>query len=474
MARLKRTVAFLLVLCLSLVLFPSAAGATNRIFLLDTSGSMKKGGLFGEITRAIKNDYISQARPGEHIIVLSYDAQVSIIADRQVARPEDQEYLARQIDSLSPTGEWTWMSKALETVVAQAERLQQQYPGEELIIYFFTDGLNDPPPEVGEPPLKFVEILYKYFQNFQMQDAYVYVFTFEGITGAPPAATPGEKEQIERKLPGLTVVNSPSLEKPVSPEIRLVPKGFNFGTIDLGGGAFTGQGTITVAEIRGRAQGKEVRLAWDVPALLPTTTPHLSPEGFTVEEEGQVVAVTVQVPSGFPAGEQSVPLKLAASGVRLIPERFPIRFNVPRTPSPPEEGRQWWPLLLIILGVVVAYLLYLRLRRRMVWVTREGGPEMVKAEVRGWQPVSLETVGLPDCSLRLGLWPQELRSLFLITGAGREKISWGVPVTIASGDEAAVLTFWQDQPMAFPDTDEPAKTQVPVEENPDFFKEGKE
>jgi len=84
-----------LILCFFTIL-PPAFGEVSLpepknkivIFLVDTSGSMRKEGLFNRIKRSLK-EYVRQREIGDRILVIAFDEQVKTIVENTEIRTSD-------------------------------------------------------------------------------------------------------------------------------------------------------------------------------------------------------------------------------------------------------------------------------------------------------------------------------------------------------------------------------------------------
>lgn len=461
-SKIKKIILFI-VLLFFICMGGESAWATNRIFLLDTSGSMQKERLFDRLKETLKEDYILKAKTGERITILTFDEKISILlSDREIISENDTNQICSLIDGLDARGPWTWMTKALEETIGQADLLKSKYPQEDLIIYFFTDGVNEPSPNANEPTLKFVEVMSRCFKNFECKDTYIYVFLYQ-VSGSPSIEE--TKKDIEnKKIP--VKINPSTPTNPISPEIKIKTTGFDFGPVNLTKSDLIGKATILIQEARGPVQGKTVNLSCKTSALpLIKKELGIEPQSFTIEGEGQEIEVGLRKVDNLSEGKHELPLILSSTEkIRIIPRPvIPVSFEVPK--GPPQNG--WINLLGIILFIpfllALIYFLYLYLRQKDVWIKDEMSDEVQKIKVRGLKKKSLDVLGLPDCKLQLGFYPG---AVFLFKEHSKEKIQWDKPVDCMGKSIIFYPKPLQDQ-VESPNKSNAGKKE---EEDPDFYK----
>ncbi|HTL11695.1 MAG TPA: VWA domain-containing protein [Bdellovibrionota bacterium] len=130
-----------------------AAGLTgckehrNIVFLVDTSGSMRHGGLMDD-TKASMKKILQNYGPGDRVYLVTFDADPRVITDRVIEDPiKDRAELAQTIDALDARGKWTDLVGAMDASLDYVARLQKSQPGSHTAVVLYTDGRHDPPPE---------------------------------------------------------------------------------------------------------------------------------------------------------------------------------------------------------------------------------------------------------------------------------------------------------------------------------------
>ena len=452
---------------LSLNLPARPAWATSRVFVVDASASMRKAGLFDRIKRTIKEDYVPQLKTGDHIIVLTFDEKVNILLDQAVLGSSDLPSIAATIDRLEAHGPWTWLTKALEVANQQAARLKAQYPSEPLFIYLLTDGINDPPPILREPMLRFVEVLSQHFGKFNMEGAYVYVLVFRGADEAP-ALSRAESDVLSSSSGGrvLVATNTPGSLTPIPPEIYIGYADTDLGTLDLVSGEVTRTVTLVVKDVVGETRGKEVRLSCYWGSFPAYREFKVEPAVISVERVGQVEKPVIHIPSDLPTGEYGATLRLSSPGVLMTPGSVALRFRAARVASSADRSPR---ALLSLLLLPSAYGAYLLARRKTIVVREQDGERRLNLVVRGLKSASLEGIGLTHYSVVLGRYPQHLRSLFLVrSGTSAGKIELGKPIPCDSREGTRIIVIEKpDRPTSTKQT-EPLQTPP---KSPDFFAE---
>ena len=368
----------MVVTLLTVFLLFSLAGqkvaAENKIFVIDTSGSMRKGGLFENIKRELKQ-IIDEEEIGNHVLILTFDENVGIEANKRIETEEDHDNIKNIIDRLTATGPWTWMTKAFDRTVDEAEVLKKAYPKDRLTIYLLTDGRNDPPPRVKEPPLKFIEVLINYFKDFEIRDTYIYLLSYRPLEDE-------ERGRVEDETP--VVIVEPPVQEPI-PRIELKFSNFEFGEVDLSQERKTVSGWITVDKLPDAAKGREISL---------TPTPQyieVAPKIIQCKQEGQKEKISITLPAGLSSGEHTGSIRLDAPTTVIEPPELVFSFFVPviEEPEPVDgDGRIWLFLAILLVLIAVLCVLYFgHLRIKTVWAKREGDDEPKESEIRGWREI---------------------------------------------------------------------------------------
>jgi len=394
--------------------------ATNRIFLLDTSQSIKKDGLFDKIKENLKDNYVSAMKQGEHIILLTFNEKIVVVVDQKVTGEDDIHRVNNQIDTLNAPGLWTWMTKALQITLEQGKRLKAQYPNEELKIYFLTDGIDDPPPAANESPLKFIELLEKYFKNSVVDDAYIYVLIYKE-KGKPLPLTKKQQKKIEKDSKGRIKIDTRFRSSdPIPPEIHIGHAGFDFGVINLSSGSATRTGTISIKELKGDAVGKVIDLISETEPFPKLISFEVTPDSIQIQNEGQIEKITILIPQKLSSGEYIPALKLFSDEMLITPNQIPVKFQIVKPEKGPDEPDKepvdwsWLKKLLAAFLILAAlYFLLLILRRRSLWVLKNGQDEK-NLKVKNMKKETLDIMGLPSYQVGFaGILPQNIISVYL-------------------------------------------------------------
>ncbi len=212
----------ILMIVLALFLFPFTVLAekadttgANVIYLLDVSGSMKKGGLFENIKVRLKQ-LVEERNMGDRIVLITFGEEIWKVIDVEVRNHEDIDDINKVIGNLKAEGPWTWMSKAFQRIKDIAQDIRSKSPEKRLMIYLLTDCINDPPPEVKktEPPWKFVEVLANYFKDFKVKDTHIYLLSYRPL---------GQEEKDKIKEQTDIVVKEPEASEPIPSKISEEP-----------------------------------------------------------------------------------------------------------------------------------------------------------------------------------------------------------------------------------------------------------
>jgi len=213
--KLKKIMVFTL-LYLFGICIPILAANQDIIFIVDLSKSMNQQNLFNKVRASLK-DYIQQSEIGDRIIILGFGEDVTILADEDIRKVEDLTNIMKKIDAFEAAEDWTYMTKALDLAARNIKDLQEAYPRRSKLIYLLTDGKNDPPPNLKEPPINFEDIINKYFEVYTKEGTYTYIVTY----GVSP------EEGLKKLADKIKVQISekpPSPEKALPAQIILTPK----------------------------------------------------------------------------------------------------------------------------------------------------------------------------------------------------------------------------------------------------------
>ncbi len=175
-----------------LTAYMSLAENKDLIYVLDVSGSMKKGDLHRKVQTALVDHIKEYFSPSDGLYLFSFADGISIEASEKQATDAQRKELLIAIERLQFSGDWTYMTKAFDIVSKRVRELQEDALERPIYIYFFTDGKNDPPPDIKNP-LTFDQIMKWYFDIYD-KDIYtfLYVVTFD------TEPDPGVKEFVDK------------------------------------------------------------------------------------------------------------------------------------------------------------------------------------------------------------------------------------------------------------------------------------
>lgn len=155
---MKRVYSILLCILMSPTFFAAAAGRSSEqqapidlILIVDTSETMvgKSGGqdILGQVKQVLK-ELVDACRPGDNVVLISYDADVRAYPTALIYDREDILALYRQIEGLNAVGKWTYTAAAIQKALAEASRLDSAQGDRRhaKVLVLLTDGLNNPPP----------------------------------------------------------------------------------------------------------------------------------------------------------------------------------------------------------------------------------------------------------------------------------------------------------------------------------------
>lgn len=397
---------------------------TTVIYLLDVSGSMKKGGLFENIKGRLK-ELAGERKIGDMVVLGTFSEDVFWPLKVEIHSLEDISDIKRVIDNLKAEGPWTWMSKAFKETKEKAQDIRAKSPERRLMVYMLTDCINDPPPEVKkiEPPWKFIEVLLNYFEGFKAKDTYIYLLSYRTLE-------PEEKTKIEKNTP--IVVKEPGAADRPIPLIKLSFSGFNFGKIDPSKGGITRTGEVSVDDLQDVEPGENVQL--------------ISPAGFEVEPEtvacekkGQKERVSITIPSDLQPGEHAEIIKLRCEEAPVEPPELKFSFFIHRGTKPGKGINGIGKLLKMILPLLILVLLFILydafIREKAIWVEKAGEGRTEEVELKGWEKVYLGEK-LADKYITFGLPKHYLQRAKLKTHA----------FLIEEGGEKKRMIFGEDMP----------------------------
>lgn len=450
--------------------FSSHSLAVNRIFLLDTSGTMNEGGMFERVKYVLASNYVSRTKVGEHIIILTFDSLVVLAVDQQITDESNIREINEQILGFIADGQRTWMSRALQRTIEQVRRIIAQYPGEEVNVYFITDGKNDPPPDANEPPLLFVEVLIKYFRDIRGTDANMYVLLTPGDDDSTRISR-RDIEDIEKET-AIRIIPIASTSEPlIPPEVILGYFGFDFEDINPSISSVTKAGSLKVEEIIGEAEGAKVILRVEPDSSLKGffAPIEIMPNSLDILYEGQLQNIELTIPEGHPTGVYKYSIMLNSDSIIVSPTKVIVNLSL-STATERSPGVKSWigRIVVTILSLLALNVVSLFLRKRNLLIRREDSHSSSIMTIKNIKKVPLADVGLPNYQIGMGIWPQEVFSLILFRDHHREikfKLGETIKCVDRSGNEVS-LTFEKISDSSLENTLQP---EFEHKEDPDFF-----
>ncbi len=417
---------------------------TAVIYLLDVSGSMKKGGLFENIKGRLK-ELVEEMDIGDQVVLITFgnEKDTGPVLDIPIDNKNDIKYVKGRIDALKAESPWTWMSKAFEVTKNKAEDIRAKVPHGRIMIYILTDCINDPPPHAKriEPPWKFVEVLLKYFEDFEVKDTYIYLLSYRPLK-------PEEKKEIQKETD--IIVTQPE-EKKFS-RILLTLSGFKFGEIDLSKGEVICSGEISVHDLQDVKPGVGIK-------LIPPHDFRVKPETIVCREIGQKESVSVTIPSNLQLGEYTEIAKLHCEKAVVEPSELKISFFVHKIGGMEPVGgminntfKMILPLLIFILLLILFDAL---IRVKTIWIEETGEERIKNVNLKGWKKVYLGE-RLLDEYVDFGLSKHYIQRpwlrnfvLLIEEGGGRNRIVFGedMPPCKDPDGNKIFLHFYDKEPI---------------------------
>ena len=201
------------------------------MFVIDESGSMRRNNLYIKVRDDIK-DYISKQdrsdiKWGDRLIIVGFGDDVKYHFDEEIKGIRDIERAKGELDRIEFRDKWTHMSKAFDILAKRIDEIHKTYPGPK-DIFIYTDGKNEPPPQLGESPLAFKDILNRYWQykTLEEKDIYICLITFgveppkEIIDTLPESSRVKYQKETTKPSPIITpkpLEEQPKKEKEIAP-----------------------------------------------------------------------------------------------------------------------------------------------------------------------------------------------------------------------------------------------------------------
>lgn len=161
--------------------FNSTTFAESKVICLDSSGSMRINERIEAAKEAVIKE-IERAKPGDKIWVVTFDTYARLLGKLEVGEGQEVEVvkqeIIKKISEIEALGPWTH----LEQAVMKGKSLlldEREFKGAKILI--FSDGLSDPDPKSGVPPVNLEEMTNLVSKDLRIK---VYLISFaEDIAG---------------------------------------------------------------------------------------------------------------------------------------------------------------------------------------------------------------------------------------------------------------------------------------------------
>jgi uncharacterized protein YegL len=127
--------------------FPPQQARADFVIVLDTSGSMREGGLFEQVVQAVAT-FIEALSPEDYLSILAFDSHVRYLVIPQEIGKNKRALQQRILSLPEPSGQKTDIGAALEKTV---DELNRPNANPLQFVVFITDGRHDPPQESEYP-----------------------------------------------------------------------------------------------------------------------------------------------------------------------------------------------------------------------------------------------------------------------------------------------------------------------------------
>ncbi|WP_141735764.1 VWA domain-containing protein [Oligoflexus tunisiensis] len=154
----------------------------TTVFIVDTSGSMKKDGLLDNVKQSMKKlsfDY----HEGDTFTLITFDSETRFELSQVVRTNSDLYELNSRIDAIQAKGNWTNLKGVIDYSLDLVTReLLAKDSQRKVDIVLYTDGIHDPPPHLkGKEELNFEQLFQKYFSKTSNQPWFVYYVELDKV-----------------------------------------------------------------------------------------------------------------------------------------------------------------------------------------------------------------------------------------------------------------------------------------------------
>jgi hypothetical protein len=191
--RILLVISFLLVLCLF-------TQKRDVILVLDTSLSMMGYGgsnIMDKVKTSVSG-YIDKLEDGDRVTFVTFDTDIRVYPAVIVDDANDRDIIKKYISITPVTGKWTNTYSMMQAVFKQAEILEKNNDGRQIVIIVMTDGIDDPAPDNSGARLNIKEIATRYEGN---DNWWIYLVNFSDIKAKDKAARDRDaalKKELQR------------------------------------------------------------------------------------------------------------------------------------------------------------------------------------------------------------------------------------------------------------------------------------
>jgi len=193
-----------------------AGDSKDVILVLDTSLSMVGYGGKNILPRVKKsiNQYIDTLEDDDRVTFLTFDTSVKVYPSVLVDDENDRDILKKYISMTPARGKWTHTYQMVQSVFQQADALEKDDNGRQVIIVVMTDGIDDPPPYSRRNRLNIKSLSNKY----SGKDWWIYFINYGDIKKTKKAVSLRKKFEKQMKKVGRTTFIDTGAGTGVKPE----------------------------------------------------------------------------------------------------------------------------------------------------------------------------------------------------------------------------------------------------------------
>ena len=378
---------FIMALLLFNVLsFSIASASKSLIFVIDVSGSMRKDGLYKAVTNSLITFINSEFTEGDNLILCAFGNTFYRIREFPNADVSQMRTLLPAIEQLNFKDDWTYMTMAFGEVAKLIDQYRKNYPSQEIYVYLFTDGKNDPPRYIKNP-LTFDQIMEWYFKNYEPQGIFLYVVTL----GVHP------DEEVRKLVSELNRLPAPPGDNRRKAEIVYYPR--------------KARKILPPKPQKGPIRIKPALVKRKIPVGKDTLIFSLIFSCDLDSVSATIASKTPVIPSSFhmKKGSNKVIFKIPAKDFQIGEKKFTLSFSAKQEDvkfSPSEVALHltiykplplWIPFLIIVIlaiiaGILLYYLTYPKFKGIYLKKLDEQGTEVINfhlAQAKGFFKTSI-------------------------------------------------------------------------------------